>query len=152
MTLETLRSENIEFIILANKEFATFMNTKVSLKLSENVTRESKVKLVATINRVEYFPVTDLAIGKVDKLVLVVTHTKRLYLEAIKNSVLPISFLMRCRDGSIYTGSEMYIEGSLDFDSSKSSLSLTLIGDLNKSIDKIEKIEKKEIEDNELRV
>jgi len=137
-SLEIVRSEIIELVIIANKEFATFIDTKVSFLLSETFTRENKMKLVATHKGVEYFPVTDLALGKVDKLTLVVTHTKRLYLECIKNTALPISFLMRCRNGVLYVGNEMYIEGKLDFDSSKSSLSLTLIGDLKKSIEKKE--------------
>lgn len=135
MSLEIVRSETIELVIVANKEFATFTNTEVSFLLSEDSTRENKVKLVATHKGVEYYPVSELALGKIDKLTLVVTHTKRLYLEYIKNTALPISFLMRCRDGVLYVGSEMYIEGRLDFDSSKSTVSLTLVGNLKKNIE-----------------
>ena len=135
MSLEIVRSETIELVIVANKEFATFSNTEVSFLLSEDFTRENKVKLVATHKGVEYYPLSELALGKVQKLILVVTHTKRLYLEYIKNSALPISFLMRCRDGVLYVGNEMYIEGKLDFDSSKSTVGLTLVGSLKKNIE-----------------
>ena len=122
--MNIIRTERIDYVIIANYIYATDIANEINITLSAKYTVDTRLMTFATNEGSKYYPVNQLITGSIKnmKVYLDGNSEERKVLEIIKNNNLPVTVIIKLKDGSSYEGSNMYITSSLIFENNSYSL------------------------------